>query len=106
MREVSTVAHPTFAPVVPPQTLVEEKDVLSCEEFLEEVLDLNTPENSPFVSVCDYAMAYRKGKTTPLIVAHNVIQAIEKSSSGDAPLNAFINVHTSDILEQGKFATH
>ncbi len=58
-----------------------------------------------FASVYDYAKAYRDGKTTPEEVAQKVLDSIEASDSGNAPLRAFIAVNREDVMRQAREAT-
>lgn len=53
-----------------------------------------------FVSLFDYANAYRSGSSSPEEVAKKVLDSIEKSDAGDAPLKAFIAVDRDDVIRQ------
>jgi len=55
--------------------------------------------------VRDYALAYREGKITPLDVAEQVIQSIEKSSKTSPALNAFSSSDAEDIRKQAGIST-
>jgi Asp-tRNA(Asn)/Glu-tRNA(Gln) amidotransferase A subunit family amidase len=64
-----------------------------------------TAPNSPgfhFVSVQDYARAYRDGSLTPEDVAKRVLVAIDASNSSLPALRAIIAVDHQDVLEQAK----
>ena len=58
-----------------------------------------------FASIHEYAKAYRDGTTTPEEVAKKVLDSIEASDSGDAPLKAFIAVNRDDVMKQARAAT-
>ncbi len=58
-----------------------------------------------FVTVRDYAAAYRSGKTTPEEIARRVLDAIRQSDAGEQPLRAFIASKADDVLAQGRAAT-
>jgi len=77
---------------------------LSAEEFLSSVQEENA-RSSPFLSVSDYARAYRTRKVTPLDVANKVLASIKKLDEGDLPLRAFINVNREDVLRQARIST-
>jgi Asp-tRNA(Asn)/Glu-tRNA(Gln) amidotransferase A subunit family amidase len=59
---------------------------------------------NPYVSIRDYAEAYRSGKTTPVEVARNVLEAITASDRLEYPLRAFIAVDRDDVLSQAHAA--
>lgn len=59
----------------------------------------------PFVSLFDYANAYRDGISTPEEVAIRVLDSIETSDSGDRPLKAFIAVDRDDVMRQAREST-
>ena len=70
------------------------------------------PKSSPsgsrgfhFLTVFDYAKAYRDGKTTPEEVAIKVLDAIENSNSSTPPLRAVIAVNREDLMKQAREAT-
>jgi len=54
------------------------------------------------LSIDDYASLYREGTANPLSVAEELIRQIEKSNSGDRPLNAVIKFNREDILRQAE----
>ncbi len=58
-----------------------------------------------FVSIFDFAKAYRDGITTPEEVAKKVLDAIATSDSGNAPLKAFIAVNREDVMRQAREST-
>jgi len=58
-----------------------------------------------FVTVHDYAEAYREGKITPDEVAHQALEAIESSNSADPPLRAIIAINHEDVLRQAAAST-
>ncbi|MBU2261132.1 MAG: amidase [Proteobacteria bacterium] len=58
-----------------------------------------------FVSVHDYAEAYRAGMITPEDVARKVIEAIEAGNAADPPLRAIIACHRDDVLRQAREAS-
>ncbi|MBK8780401.1 MAG: amidase [Anaerolineales bacterium] len=55
-----------------------------------------------FVSIFDFAKAYRDGKTTPEEVAKNILATIRRSDKGDTPLKAFIAVNEDDVMRQAR----
>ncbi|UZE95376.1 amidase [Alkalimarinus alittae] len=55
-----------------------------------------------FQTIFDFAKAYRDGSTSPVLVAEQVIHAINVSNEGKTPLRAIINVNEQDILNQAK----
>jgi len=57
-----------------------------------------------FVTVHDYAKAYRDGTTTPEEVAKKVLDAIEASNTSNPPLRAFIAVNREDVMRQAREA--
>ena len=58
-----------------------------------------------FVTVRDYAQAYRDARTTPEEVARRVLDAIAASDAADPPLRAFIAVDADDVLSQARAST-
>jgi Asp-tRNA(Asn)/Glu-tRNA(Gln) amidotransferase A subunit family amidase len=67
-----------------------------------EVLSEKNSTDFQFVSAQDYTAAYRNGLTTPLIVAENVIAAIEQSNNSNPPLRAIIASYADDIIKQAE----
>lgn len=63
------------------------------------------PKGFQFVSVFDFAKAYRDGTTTPEEVAKKVLDSIAASDSGNAPLKAFIAVHREEVMRQAREST-
>jgi len=61
-------------------------------------------EQMPYRLIRDYAMAYRQGSTTPLQVAEQVIQAIEKSTQTSPPMHAFSASDADDIRKQAQLS--
>jgi Asp-tRNA(Asn)/Glu-tRNA(Gln) amidotransferase A subunit family amidase len=59
-----------------------------------------------FISVHDYAAAYREGRTTPEEVAERFLEASVASDAGDPPLRAFVAVSAADVLRQAREATN
>ena len=59
---------------------------------------------SPYISIRDYAEAYRARKTNPVEVAENVLDAISTSERLEHPLRAFIAVDHADVLRQAQAA--
>jgi len=58
-----------------------------------------------FVSIFDFAKAYRNGTTTPEEAAKKVLDAIEASDKSDAPLRAFIAVNRDEVMRQAREST-
>lgn len=58
-----------------------------------------------FVSIFDFAKAYRDGTTTPEEVAKKVLDSITTSDSGNAPLKTFIAVHREEVMRQAREST-
>jgi Asp-tRNA(Asn)/Glu-tRNA(Gln) amidotransferase A subunit family amidase len=58
----------------------------------------------PYVTIRDYADAYRNGVTTPLAVAEKVLAAISQSDAAEPPLRAFIANNREDVLAQAHAA--
>jgi Asp-tRNA(Asn)/Glu-tRNA(Gln) amidotransferase A subunit family amidase len=58
-----------------------------------------------FVTVFDYAKAYRDGRTTPEEVAQKLLDAIEASNTSTPPLRAVIAVNREDVMKQAREAT-
>ncbi len=58
-----------------------------------------------FVSIFDFAKAYRDGTTTPEEVAKKVLSAIRNSDKGDKPLKAFIAVNQDEVMRQAREST-
>ncbi len=58
-----------------------------------------------FVSIFDFAKAYRDGTTTPEEVAKKVLDSIAASDSGNAPLKAFIAVNREEVMRQAREST-
>jgi Asp-tRNA(Asn)/Glu-tRNA(Gln) amidotransferase A subunit family amidase len=65
---------------------------------------LTSPPDFAFSTVYDYASAYRKGSTTPTMVAEAIIAAIADSERGDRPLRVFVAASAEDILDQAAAA--
>jgi Asp-tRNA(Asn)/Glu-tRNA(Gln) amidotransferase A subunit family amidase len=59
----------------------------------------------PYMTIRDYADAYRSGVTTPLAVAEQVLAAIVQSEAAVPPLRAFIANDREDVLAQARAAT-
>ena len=59
----------------------------------------------PYMTIRDYADAYRNGVTTPLVVAEQVLAAIAQSEAAVPPLRAFIANDREDVLAQARAAT-
>ncbi len=55
-----------------------------------------------YVSIDDYAAAYREGLTTPLETAEKLIALVTESNSGEKPLQAVIKMDTEDLLSQAR----
>lgn len=53
-----------------------------------------------FASIYDYAIAYRRGETSPEEIAERVLDAIGESDAADPPLRAMIAVEREDVLAQ------
>jgi len=62
------------------------------------------PENFAYLTVRDYAKAYRDGTLSPVEVAERVLSAIEASEQGNAPLRAFIAIDRQDVMAQARSA--
>ncbi len=58
-----------------------------------------------FVSVFDFAKAYRDGTTTPEKVAEKVLDSITASDTGNTPLKAFIAVNREEVMRQAREST-
>ncbi len=58
-----------------------------------------------FVSIFDFAKAYRDKTTTPEEVAKNVLTAIRRSDKGETPLKAFIAVNEDEVMRQAREST-
>ncbi len=58
-----------------------------------------------FAGIFDFAKAYRDGGITPEEVAKRVLDAIDASDKGDAPLRAFIAVNREDVMKQAREST-
>ncbi len=55
-----------------------------------------------FNTVADYFRLYSEGKTTPIDVAHRLIESIEESEKGNKPLRAFLAFNPDDIMSQAE----
>lgn len=62
-------------------------------------------ERMPYHLIRDYAIAYRDGSLTPLQVAEQVIQAIEKSDQTTPSMHAFSASYSADILKQAELSS-
>ncbi len=60
---------------------------------------------SPFITVDDYAAAYRDGGLTPLTVAERLLESVAAADRRDPPLRPFIACQPDDLLEQARAAT-
>lgn len=109
LRELTSDDTPVMIPKYPKgrsmsaanaqQTLEVFDDLLNSSNESSASADQNTFQ---FNSIFDYASAYRKGTTTPVLVAEQVIHAINESNKGKTPLRAIINSSEHDILRQAK----
>ncbi len=61
-------------------------------------------EQMPYALIRDYAEAYRKGTLTPIEVAEQVIESIEKSGDTSPKMNAFSAFSTENIRKQAKIS--
>lgn len=60
---------------------------------------------SGFRSVRDLAQAFRSGDTTPLKIARQLLDAIEKGDRGERPLRAFSAIDQAEVLAQATAST-
>jgi Asp-tRNA(Asn)/Glu-tRNA(Gln) amidotransferase A subunit family amidase len=95
---------PTFTPGYPTGTFASKKARFQRSA---DVFRPSAPEASdfPFVTVQEYAAAYRKGTTTPEDVAVGVLEAIERSDEATPSLDAFIAVHPDDVARMARAST-
>ena len=75
------------------------------EGLASQVLSEAGPGRSGFCSVRDLARAYRQGDTTPVETAERLLDAWQKSDSGERPLRAFIACEPALLLEQARAST-
>lgn len=124
LRNFPVTTFPTFLPLVYPtnnnnnnnndisgtssSASTYDSSTITIEEFLWKIYDINNTsnsnekiDNSPYLSITDYAEAYRTGKTTPLIVAQNLLKVIQQFDQGATPLRAFVSIIEEDLMEQG-----
>jgi len=67
--------------------------------------DATPRDKLPQSRIRDYALRYRDGSLTPLQVAEQVVQDINKSKTTNPPLNAFSASYPEDILRQATEST-
>ena len=102
LRKIHFTEEPTYFPlVIPPEHANGHMDMP-----LEAPANRRTSrEHMPYQLIRDYAIAYRDGSLTPLQVAEQVIQAIEKSDQTTPSMHAFSASYSADILKQAELST-
>ena len=102
LRVMKFDEEPTYFPLVIPSKHASEHMATPDDALAKN----RTPrEQMPFSQVRDYALAYRKGELTPLQVAEQAIQAIEKSAQTTPHMNAFSASYAEDIRKQAELST-
>jgi len=102
LRQKTLEEPPTLYPLVQPEppSQVEPVELMpGGNSFLE-----TGPQDLPYRTARDYALAYRRGELSPLEAAEQVLAAIEAARQGDLPVNAFVAVNREDVLDQAKAA--
>ena len=107
-RELTPTELPLFLPLVPapvPGTPGTSGPPAADAPDLEHASALiGSPEGEPtFPSVMDYARAYRQGDITPVAVANELIDVLERHNrSGATPLYSFIAWNRDEILKDAE----
>jgi len=94
--------NPTHHPIHFVGALQTEASAVPEKEWPREASHVN---GFQFVSIFDFAKAYRDGTTTPEEVAKKVLSAIRNSDKGDKPLKAFIAVNQDEVMRQAREST-
>jgi Asp-tRNA(Asn)/Glu-tRNA(Gln) amidotransferase A subunit family amidase len=95
LRRVNLQETPTLYPLVQPNG-----DKLGAVPFKPDPV----LQNHPFLTVRDYAEAYRNGKLDPVEVAEKVLAALETDNQQGIPLKVFVAVNREDVLNQARIA--
>jgi Asp-tRNA(Asn)/Glu-tRNA(Gln) amidotransferase A subunit family amidase len=104
LRQMHLEDLPTYLPLHghPPESLhAQEPSELNMEEWYAKVRE----DASPFITIQDYARAYRSGEQTSEQVAQGVLSAIAESEVQEPPLRAFIACLEDDVLAQAREST-
>ncbi|MFN8381422.1 MAG: amidase [Anaerolineales bacterium] len=102
LRKQSFDENPTHHPIHFTGNLQTESSAVPEKEWPHEASQI---KGFQFVSIFDFAKAYRDGTTTPEEVAKNVLTSIRRSDKGDLPLKAFIAVNEDDVMRQAREST-
>ncbi len=107
LRSLKVQSAPTFFPNLrsPSVAAAHSTDRLLGLADLPSVEDSTDAETPRFSRIRDYAIAYRSGGVTPLVVAERVLEAIKRSDEIDPPLRIFIEVQADNVMEQAKQST-
>jgi Asp-tRNA(Asn)/Glu-tRNA(Gln) amidotransferase A subunit family amidase len=94
----------TIEPVRPPRKGNNLEEDFEMEfKRLTELSDLH--QDGINVSAIQYARAYREGKTTPLLVAKEIIKSVENSDKQSLPLRSIIQMDKALLLKQAEEST-
>ncbi|XP_028411600.1 fatty acid amide hydrolase-like isoform X2 [Dendronephthya gigantea] len=102
LQQISIPDPPTLIPQISPskeQQLHQRSDLASL---------LKKPSNVKgfqFLSISDLVEAYRNGKTSPLQVTENALEAIEQSEKQNFELKAFVQFNKTDALQMAQEST-
>lgn len=96
-RQAPLAEHPSPMPVVPAPTVTAQAPVL--QDLL------GVEHNTVFATVADFHRAYLDGKTTPLKVAQQSLQAIQQSQTEQPSMGIFVAVDEEDVLAQAQQST-
>jgi Asp-tRNA(Asn)/Glu-tRNA(Gln) amidotransferase A subunit family amidase len=87
-----------------PNRLVNLKETEDFEKEFERLSTFYSKDDSVFVSVSQYAKAYRDKKTTPLEVAKRIIQSVKESNEKHS-FRSIIKLNETILLEEAKAST-
>jgi Asp-tRNA(Asn)/Glu-tRNA(Gln) amidotransferase A subunit family amidase len=102
LRQQTIDEAPTHHPIHFTGTLAQKDSAVPEKEWPNAATDSH---GFHFVTVFDYAKAYRDSKTTPEQVAQKLLAAIEASNASTPPLRAVIAVNREDVMKQAREAT-
>ncbi len=102
LRKQQFDESPTFHPIHHTGDLQTEAASVPEREFPKKA---SAVKGFQFVSIHDFAKAYRAGTTTPEEVAQKVLDAIAASDKNDPALRAFIAVNREDVMKQAREST-
>eukprot|EP01112_Ceratiomyxa_fruticulosa_P008221 TRINITY_DN2123_c0_g1_i2.p1 TRINITY_DN2123_c0_g1~~TRINITY_DN2123_c0_g1_i2.p1 ORF type:complete len:613 (-),score=116.61 TRINITY_DN2123_c0_g1_i2:155-1993(-) len=102
LRKLRLNREPINIPRIPAQHSIFEGDTVNEYAY---ALSPQREMIGRFLTVSDYAHAYRNSQITPEEVAKLALDCIMDSDTESPPLRAFISIHREDVIQQAKEST-